>query len=144
VLCVSFDGRRHERLNYSIGPGRMIEPWKLKMNIRLFSASAAASLGLAVSNGAHAWTVVRATYAAPVIVYAPPPRPVYYAVPVPPAYVVPVVQTAPVAVMVPAPVPAGYVQPPKPVPMVASYAPTPVVNVSYAQPVATVPVTGNR
>jgi hypothetical protein len=144
-------------------PGHCSNTVEFKMNIRLFSASAAASLGLVVSNGAQAWTVVRTAYVAPVVVYAPPPRPVYYTVPV--------VQTAPAVMFVPAPVPTVYVQAPQSAPTVyvsapkpattasaseakptstayapvtSSYAAMPAANVSYAQPVATVPAAGNH
>jgi hypothetical protein len=48
------------------------------MNFRIISISAAAALGLVCSEGASASTVVRVAYMAPAIVYAPPPRPVYY------------------------------------------------------------------
>ena len=80
------------------------------MNIRLISASAAAALGLALSTGAEARTIV--VYAVPAVIYAPPPRPVYYTVPVQPTYVA-VVPPAPI---VPAPAPTVYVPAPKPAP----------------------------
>jgi hypothetical protein len=157
ALCVSFGGRRHERFN---GFARLscnanhtaerlpkrrrhlpIESKGIQMNIRLISASAAAALGLALSTGAEARTIV--VYAVPAVVYAPPPRPVYYAVPVQPTYVT-VVRPAPVVV---APAPTVYVPAPKPapvvyVPMQGSYAAVPAANVSYAQPVVAVPVAG--
>ena len=122
------------------------------MNIRLISASTVAALGLALSTGAEARTFV--VYGAPAVIYAPPPRPVYYTVPVQPTYVT-VVPTAPVVtapapvVVVPAPKPAPmvYVPAPKPAPMVyvpalGGYAAVPAANVSYAQPVTMVPVAG--
>jgi hypothetical protein len=128
--CVSFGGRRHERFNRSIGLRRRSNTMEFKMNIRLFSASAAASLGLAFSNGAQAWTVVRAAYVTPVVVYAPPPVPAAY-------------------VQAPQPAPTVYIPVPKPVTtasvsVVSNYAPMPAANVSYAQPVATVPVAGSH
>jgi hypothetical protein len=100
------------------------------MKLRLISVSAVTVLGLALSNGAQAWTVVRAGYAVPVVVYAPPPpRPVYYYVPARPTYVVPVVQVAPVPMTVAAPAPTIYV-------------PAPAPNLTYAQPLVAVPVAG--
>ena len=108
------------------------------MDIRLISASAATALGLMISTGVEARTLV--VYAGPAVVYVPPPRPVYYAVPVQHRYVA-VVRPAPVvAVPVPAAVPA-----PKPVvyvPVQRSYAAVPTAYVRYAQPVMVVPVTG--
>lgn len=108
------------------------------MNIRLISASAATALGLMISTGAEARTLI--VYAGPAVVYVPPPRPVYYAVPVQQRYVA-VVPPAPVAVVpVPVPVPA-----PKPVayvPVQRSYAAVPTAYVRYAQPVMVVPVAG--
>jgi hypothetical protein len=102
------------------------------MNIRLVSASAATALGLMLSTGAEARTFV--IYAGPAVVYVPPPRPVYYTVPVQPTYVK-VVPEAPV-VAVPAPAPNVYV------PVQVGYAAVPAANVSYAQPVVTLPVAG--
>ena len=106
------------------------------MNFRMISVSAAAALGLICSEGASASTVVRVTYMAPAIVYAPPPRPVYYYVPAPPTYVVPVV--AQPVVPVPPPPPRVTVV----VPVQRSYAVAPVPVVTYSQPVMVVPVAG--
>ena len=47
------------------------------MNIRLISASAATALGLMISTGAEARTLV--VYAGPAVVYVPPPKAVYVA-----------------------------------------------------------------
>src|SRR6476660_5906298 len=69
---------------------RRIDARGLQVNFRMISGSAAAALGLVCSEGASASTIVRVTYMAPAIVYAPPPRPVYYYVPAAPTYVVPV------------------------------------------------------
>ncbi|SOE60744.1 hypothetical protein SAMN05414139_01779 [Burkholderia sp. D7] len=107
------------------------------MNIRLISASAATALGLMLSTGVEARTFV--VYAGPAVVYVPPPRPVYYTVPVRSAYVV--------AVPAPAPRPVVYVPAPRPAPVVyvpvqGGYAVVSAANVSYAQPVVTVPVAG--
>jgi len=118
---------------------------EFEMNIRLIGASAAAALGLVFSSGAEARTVV--VYGAPAVIYAPPPRPVYYAVPLQPTYVT-VVAPAPVVVVpAPKPAPTVYVPAPKPAPMVyvsvaGGYAAVPAANVSYAQPVVAVPVAG--
>jgi hypothetical protein len=123
------------------------------MNIRLISASAATALGLMLSAGVEARTLV--VYAGPAVVYVPPPRHVslhvsrhvYYAVPKRPTHVT-VVRAAPV-VVVPARAPKVYVPAPRPVPVTyvplrASYVAVPAMNVSYAQPVAMVPVAGMR
>jgi hypothetical protein len=118
---------------------------KFKMNIRLISASAAAALGFVFSTGAEAGTVV--VYGAPPVIYAPPPRPVYYTVPVS-TYVRVVPSPAPVVVVpTPKPVPTVYVSPPKPTPIVyvpvaGGYAAVPAASVTYAQPVALVPAAG--
>jgi hypothetical protein len=118
---------------------------KFEMNIRLISASAAAALGLALSSGAEARTIV--VYGAPPVIYAPPPRPVYYTVPVS-TYVTVVPAPAPVVlVSAPKPAPTVYVSAPKPaptvyVPVAGGYAAVPAATVSYAQPVVTVPVAG--
>jgi hypothetical protein len=115
------------------------------MNIRLISASAAAALGFVLSTGAEARTVV--VYGAPAVIYAPPPRPVYYTVPVA-TYVTVMPAPAPVVVVsAPKPAPTVYLPPPKPAPIVyvpvaGGYAAVPAASVSYAQPVATVPVAG--
>jgi hypothetical protein len=105
------------------------------VNFRLISVSAAAALGLICSEGASASTVVRVTYMAPAIVYAPPPRPVYYYVPAPPTYVVPVATRV---VPMPPPPPRVTVV----VPLPGTYAAGPVPVVTYAQPVMVVPVAG--
>ena len=106
------------------------------MDIRLISASAATALGLMISTGAEARTLV--VYAGPAVVYVPPPRPVYYSVPVRHRYVA-VVRPAPVVavpVRVPAPKPVVYV------PVQRSYAAVPAAYVRYAQAVMVVPVAG--
>ncbi|SAK72860.1 hypothetical protein AWB81_03305 [Caballeronia arationis] len=102
------------------------------MNFRMISVSAAAALGLVCSEGASASTIVRVTYMAPAIVYAPPPRPVYYYVPAAPTYVVPVA-----APIVPLP-------PPRPTTVVVqpAYAVAPMRVGTYTQPVMVVPVAG--
>jgi hypothetical protein len=113
-----------------------IESKGVHMNIRLISASAATALGIMISTGVEARTLV--VYAGPAVVYVPPPRPVYYAVPVHHRYVA-VVRPAPVVavpVHVPAPKPVVYV------PVQRSYAAVPVAYVRYAQPVMVVPVSG--
>ncbi|MDR5752705.1 MULTISPECIES: hypothetical protein [unclassified Caballeronia] len=98
----------------------------------MISISAAAALGLVCSEGASASTVVRVTYMAPAIVYAPPPRPVYYYVPAAPTYVVPVT-----ARVVPQPPPRSTT-----VVIHPAYAIAPMRVVTYAQPVMVVPVAG--
>jgi hypothetical protein len=118
-----------------------IESKGIQMNIRLMSASAAAAIGLVLSTGADARTVV--IYAGPAVVYVPP-RPVYYTVPVQPTYVA---VAQPVSVFVPKPAPAVYVSAAKPVPVVyvparGGYAAVPTANVTYVQPVVTIPVAG--
>jgi hypothetical protein len=87
---------------------------------------------LACSEGVSAATFVRVAYVAPAVVYAPPPRPVYYYVPAAPTYVVPVASP-----VVPLP-------PPRPTTVVVQpgYAVTPMRVVTYAQPVMVVPVAG--
>ena len=55
------------------------------MTIRLVCASTVTAIGLACSSTAFARVVV---YLPAAVVYAPPPRPVYYSVPVNPVYVV--------------------------------------------------------
>ena len=116
------------------------------MNIRLMSASAAAAIGLVLSTGAQARTFV--VYAGPAVVYVPP-RPVYYTVPMQPTYVtvVPAAPVVPVSVLATSSAPAVYVPAPKPAPVVyvpaqGGYAAVPTANVSYAQPVVSVPVAG--
>lgn len=113
------------------------------MNIRLFTATAVAAIGLTCAQGASAGTTVSVSYAAPAVVYAPRPvyyyaRP-YYAPPRPVAIVpvVPVAPVAPVAVIPPPPPRPVIVTAPMPVP-VPLYAPP--VRVTYAQPVLAAPV----
>ncbi|WP_250453420.1 hypothetical protein [Caballeronia sp. ATUFL_M2_KS44] len=108
------------------------------MNIRLFSATAVAAIGLTCAQGASAGTTVSVAYAAPAVVYAP--RPVYYYArpyyaPPHPVAIVPVTPVVPVAV----------VPPPRPVIVTAPvpiYPPVyaPPVRVTYAQPVLAAPV----
>ncbi|MDR5739583.1 MULTISPECIES: hypothetical protein [unclassified Caballeronia] len=98
------------------------------MNIRLFSATAVAAIGLTCAQGASAATTVSVAYVAPAVVYAPP-RPVYYYGPryyVPARTVVVAPAVAPVAVLPP---------PPPPIPVYA-----PPVRVTYAQRVVVAPV----
>ncbi|CAE6818803.1 hypothetical protein R70006_06099 [Paraburkholderia domus] len=114
------------------------------MSIRLVCASTFTAIGLACSSTAFARVVV---YMPTAVVYAPPPRPVYYYVPVnPPVYVAappPIPAPVPVAVAPGTPVPL----PPKPialyttvvVPAPTNYAIVPAPAVTYAQPVTVVP-----
>ncbi len=108
------------------------------MNIRLISMSAFAAASLAFSSAAFSRAVVYVARAAPIVVYAPPPRPVYYYVPVQRTYVVPVVPVAAI------PKPAStstHMAAPVPMPVLPTYAPAqtgyvmvPAANVAYAQP----------
>ncbi|MDR5775820.1 MULTISPECIES: hypothetical protein [unclassified Caballeronia] len=105
------------------------------MKVRLLSISALAALALTCAGSAWAGTSVVVSYAAPAVIYAPPPRPVYYYAPPPaPTYYVPghAVVVTPVAV-----------PPPRTV-VVAAPAPTyvvaPAVRVIYAPPVYRPPV----
>jgi len=107
------------------------------MNIRLFSATAVAAIGLTCAQGASAGTTVSVAYVAPAVVYAPP-RPVYYYAP---RYYVP----ARTVVVAPAVAPVAVFPPPPPMPApVPVYAPVsvyaPAVRVTYAQPVLVAPV----
>ncbi|KIG03719.1 hypothetical protein [Caballeronia concitans] len=114
------------------------------MNIRLFSATAVAAIGLTCAQGASAGTTVSVSYAAPAVVYAP--RPVYYYArpyyaPPRPVAIVPVTPVVPVAVIPPPPPRPVIVTAPVPVPVpvpVPMYAPP--VRVTYAQPVLAAPV----
>lgn len=111
------------------------------MTIRLACACTVTAIGLACSSTAFARVVV---YMPAAMVYAPPPRPVYYGLPVNAAYV-----TAPPPVAAPAAVPAAVsvaVAPIKPaapdttvVVPPPNYAVVPAPVVTYAQPVIAMP-----
>ncbi|WP_244817179.1 hypothetical protein [Caballeronia sp. Lep1P3] len=108
------------------------------MKIHLLSASAIAAIALTCAQTASAGTTVQVSYAAPAVVYAPPPRPVYYA----PPYAFAAARTVvmvPVAAPVPPPPPprAPVVVVPAPVRV---YAAPPAVRITYAQPVLAAPV----
>jgi hypothetical protein len=111
-----------------------------QLTIRLVCASTVTAIGLACSSTAFARVVV---YMPAAVIYAPPPRPVYYSVPVNPVYVV-----APPPVPLPVAVPvAATVTAPKPVPLYTTvvvpaptnYAIVPAPAVTYAQPVMMMP-----
>jgi hypothetical protein len=109
-----------------------------QLTIRLVCASTVTAIGLACSSAASARVVV---YLPAAVVYAPPPRPVYYSVPVNPVYVV-APPPAPLPVAVPVVVTA-----PKPAPLYTTvvvptptnYAIVPAPTVTYAQPVVMMP-----
>ncbi|MEX3787416.1 hypothetical protein [Paraburkholderia sp. BR14374] len=111
------------------------------MSIRLACASTFTAIGLACSSAAYARVVV---YLPAAVVYAPPPRPVYYPVLINPVYVSapPVAVPVAAATIVAAPpvqpanssATAAAVLPPAP-----NYAVVPAPTVSYGQPLVTVP-----
>jgi hypothetical protein len=110
-----------------------------QVSIRLVCASTFTAIGLACSSSAFARVVV---YMPTAVVYAPPPRPVYYYVPIKPVYVMaPPPVPVPVAAGTPVPLPAK----PMPlyttvvVPAPTNYAIVPAPAVTYAQPVTVVP-----
>jgi hypothetical protein len=104
-----------------------------QVTIRLACASTFAAINFACSSTAFARVVV---YMPVPVVYAPPPRPVYY-----PMLVDPADPTAPSPVAVPATASSG--RPPVYttviVPPPTNYAIVPAPAVSYAQPVMAVP-----
>jgi hypothetical protein len=112
------------------------------VTIRLVCASTFTAIGLACSSTAFARVVV---YLPAAVVYAPPPRPLYYSVPVNPVYVtapppiaapvaVPVTATATVPPLKPVPVNTTVVVPPA-----TNYAVVHAPTVTYAQPVMMMP-----
>ena len=108
------------------------------MSIRLVCASTFTAIGLACSSTAFARVVV---YMPAAVVYAPPPRPVYYYVPVKPVYVVaPPPAPVPVAVASLSERPCRCLRNPVAlsttavVPAPTNYAIVPAPAVTYAQP----------
>jgi hypothetical protein len=110
------------------------------MTIRLACASTFTAIGLACSSAAYARVVV---YLPAAIVYAPPPRPVYYPVPINPVYVSAPPVAVPVAaatiVAAPPKQPASTTAAAGVVPPALNYAAVPAPVVSYAQPLVTAP-----